>query len=365
MHPDGLAAVVLAGSHHWSGSSFESLCPRPLVPVALSPLLSYSLRWLREGGIRQAVICANGTTRFIEAVFGGGADLDMEIRYYRDGTPRGAAGCVRDAGLLTGADTLVVVDGTAIPTVDLAELIAAHQASGAAATAVVHRASPLAPPTPGGVYLFERRVLDHVLPAGFQDIKESLIPKLHRAGEPVVAHPSDTFCPHVINAQTYLEVNHWMLRRLCRAQGSPDGLLLQPGASIEPGARLVGPVQLGTGARILAGATVVGPTTIGPYSTVGRNAMVARSVVWSRCVVGEGSVVHACVLGHGAVVPAGSRLFNVVRSQPRMATLARDLPLRRPVIPAPLASAEASMPRPAPIPSVAPAVSLPLSGPPA
>ena len=358
MRPDGLAAVVLAGSHHWGGSSFESLAPRPLVPVALSPLLSYSLRWLREGGIRRAVICANGTTRFIEAVFGDGAELDMDIRYYHDGTPRGAAGCVRDAGLMTGADRLVVTDGTAIPTVDLAELIGSHQASEAAATAVVHRAGPLAPPTPGGVYLFERRVLDHVLPAGFQDIKESLIPKLHRAGEAVMAHPSEGFCPHVINAQTYLEVNHWMLRRLCREQGPADGLLLQPGASIEPGARLVGPVQLGTGARVLAGATVVGPTTIGAHSTVGRNALVARSVVWSRCVVGEGSVVHACVLGSGAVVPAASRLFNVVRSHPRTAPLARDLPLRWPAIPEPHVTAQpASMP---PSPAAPP---LPASGP--
>jgi NDP-sugar pyrophosphorylase family protein len=103
-----LSAVVLAGTHHWSDSIFARLAPRPLVPVALAPLISYSLRWLRQGGVRLATICANGTTRFIEEELGSGDEMDMELGYYRDGTPRGAAGCVRDAGLLTGSETLVV-----------------------------------------------------------------------------------------------------------------------------------------------------------------------------------------------------------------------------------------------------------------
>ena len=30
--------VVLAGTYHWSNSSFEDLLPRPLVPVAQAPL---------------------------------------------------------------------------------------------------------------------------------------------------------------------------------------------------------------------------------------------------------------------------------------------------------------------------------------
>jgi len=318
MRADGLSAVVLAGTHHWSGSSFERLAPRPLLPVALSPLISYSLRWLAEGGVRRATICANGTTRSIQAALGDGADLSLDLSYYQDGTPRGPAGCVRDAAAGTASETLVVADGTAIPTVDLVELLACHYALGAAMTAVVHReGSASTSPTPGGIYVFERRALDHVAESGFQDIKENLIPKLHRAGERVVAHASDGFCPHVFNAQTYLAVNHWMLQRLARDAESAGGILLRPGASVEPGARLVGPVLLGEGARVQAGATLVGPTSIGPGSVVGPNAVVARSVVWSRCSVGEGSLVHGCVLGDGAVVPSGDRLFNLVRPQPQ------------------------------------------------
>jgi NDP-sugar pyrophosphorylase family protein len=329
MSADGLSAVVLAGTHPWSGSSFERLAPRPLVPVALQPLISYSLRWLLQGGIKHATICANGTTRAIEAALGNGGDLDMELSYYQDSTPRGPAGCVRDAGVRTGSQTLVVTDGTAIPTVDLAELLASHYASGAAVTAVVHRENPhSAPPSPGGVYVFERRALDHVGANGFQDIKENLIPRLHRAGERVVAH--EGFCPHVLNAQTYLAVNHWMLQRLAHAGESVGGILLHPTASVDPGARLVGPVLLGPGVRVEAGATLVGPVSIGGASVVGPGALVARSVLWSRCVVGQGSVVHGCVVGNDAVVPPVARLFNLVYPQPQAQPRSHGRSLRTP-----------------------------------
>jgi NDP-sugar pyrophosphorylase family protein len=239
----------------------------------------------------------------------------MELDYYRDGTPRGAAGCVHDAGRGLGSKTLVVADGSAIPTVDLRELLAFHYASGAALTAVVHRegAGP-GSPMPSGVYVFERRVLDHVAAGGFQDIKENLIPKLRRAGERVVAFEAAGFSPHVFNAQTYLAVNQWMLQRLGRQEANAvGGLLVHPSACVEPGARLVGPVQLGPGVRVQAGATVVGPTTIGAASIVGRNALVARSVVWSGCALGDGSVVHGSVVANDVVLLPSARLFNVVR----------------------------------------------------
>jgi mannose-1-phosphate guanylyltransferase len=343
MIAEGLSAVVLAGTHHWSGSPFERLAPRPLVPIALAPLISYPLRWLGQAGVRRVTVCANGTTRVLEAALGDGGELGLEIAYYQDGTPRGAAGCVRDAGLGSTSETLVVADGTAIPTVDLPGLLAFHHGSGAAMTAVVHRDAPAAPPSPGGVYVIERRVLQQVGETGFQDIKENLIPRLHRAGERVMAYEGG-FCPHVFNAQTYLAVNEWMLQWLapeevgCRA-------LLHPTAEVAAGARLVGPVQLGAGARVEAGATVVGPASIGAESTVGRNALVARSAIWSRGTVGERSVVHGCVLGDDAVVRPGTRLFNVVVPRPHHGFLPerrealrplRQLPDPAPAVPPPL-----------------------------
>jgi mannose-1-phosphate guanylyltransferase len=339
--PMDVSAVVLAGTHDWSGSPFESLGPRPLVPVALVPLIWYPLRWLRRGGVQRATICANGSTGAIEDAVGGGAELDLALSYYRDRTPRGAAGCVRDAGLLAGTRTLVVADATAIPTLDLRDVLASHRASSAAVTVVVHRdGSPSAPPAPAGIYVFDRRVLEQVSASGFQDIKENLIPRLHRAGERVLAHEAPSFCPHVFDAQTYLEVNEWMVERAAR-DARPGRPLVHPAAIIERGARLVGPVQIGPDTCIRSGATVVGPTSIGEGSEVGPHAVVARSVLWDRSVVGEGALVHGCVVGRDGEVPAGAtRLHAVTASHP---AAPRDLPRRRPIPRAPGPSPSVSM----------------------
>ena len=51
--------IVLAGTYQWGETAFESLLPRPLVPVAQVPLISYTLEWLRDGGVMDATICAN------------------------------------------------------------------------------------------------------------------------------------------------------------------------------------------------------------------------------------------------------------------------------------------------------------------
>jgi len=322
-----LSGVILAGTHHWSGSSFERLAPRPLVPVAQAPLISYPLRWLREGGVRRVTVCLNGPTRAVQLAMGDGHELGMEVDYYQDRTPRGPAGCVRDAGVGMGARTLVVTGGSAIPTVDFADLLETHRASGAAMTAVVYRAASAAAPTPGGLYVFERRVLDFVPASGFQDIKENLIPKLRRAGERVLAYEDGGFPPHVLNAQTYLAVNHWVLRRLADEGG--HSLLLDPTSTVEEGARLVGPVQLGPGTRVQAGATIVGPTSIGADCTVEADALVARSVVWNRCRVESGAMVHGCVLASDATVPAGLRLFYAIRASDPAAARAVRMTLRR------------------------------------
>jgi NDP-sugar pyrophosphorylase family protein len=318
--------VVLAGTYHWSGSSFEDLLPRPLVPVAQAPLVSYALRWLRDGGIPRATLCANSASRAVRSYLGGGSRLTMSLEYHEDWTPRGAAGCVRDAASRSDADTLVIADGTSIPAVNIALLLDDHRSAQAAVTIVVHhdrqaRAGER-PLNPGGIYVFDRRVLDYIPETGFQDVKETLIPKLYRAGERIVTHAGLGVCPRVLNAETYLAVNHWMIEQVAEdpsplehwgAYVENGQLLAHPTAWVAPGARTVGPVLLGPGVKVASGATIVGPTSLGAGCQVGEDALVSRSVAWDRCLVGAGAVVDGCVLADDAVIPQRARLFHAFR----------------------------------------------------
>jgi len=390
--------IILAGVPGWGEGAFERLLRGPLLPVAQEPLVSYSMRWLRAGGVRSASICAGAATSAVRERFGSGESLQMSLEYYEDPTPRGPAGCARDAALATSAERFVVVEGAFIPTLDLRALLAAHRASGAAATTVVEidrrrnlmRQSQLA--RPGGIYVFERHVLERVPAAGFQDIKQGLLERLYAHGEKVAVHEVAGLSPHVLDFHSYASVSSWLIasavdRRavaierevlgsaietLWRGTADEDSLLdasltadlgirrsvprrsvtddgertcvpfaewqtlgdalVHPTAAIHPSARLIGPVLVGPYACIEAEAVIVGPTSIGASSIVEADAVVARSELWARCRIGAGAQVDGSVLADGVVVVPQRHVAGAVLTAPPAAPRPAA-PVAAPVVP--------------------------------
>lgn len=351
-----LQGVILAGSYQWSEVGFDRLLPRPLLPVAHRPLASYALRWLDEGGISGAVVCANAGSRALRARLSSQAPRGMNLTFQEDPTPRGPAGCVRDAWFGSNVETVVVVDGTTIPVVDLQAVLDAHFRSGAAVTVVVD-AAPAQPgrpgiQTPSGVFVFDRRALELVADRGFQDIKENLIPHLYKAGELVATFGVPAATPRVINASTYLSVNQWTVEQLAEKGEELPGYFALGDLQAHPTARLaldaviVGPVLVGPQVRVDSGATIVGPATIGFGAIIGAGAMVSRSAVWRRSVIGAEAVVDRCVVADQAYVAAKAVLMGTVAAEraprpaaaptdrersPRFANLAGLV--RRPIVP--------------------------------
>ena len=84
--------IVLAGVYPGGQSELDQLAPRPLLPVAQQPLVTYALRWMKGGGLTRATICANAAARAIRAHLDGAA-LGLRLDYLEDWSPRGAAAC--------------------------------------------------------------------------------------------------------------------------------------------------------------------------------------------------------------------------------------------------------------------------------
>src|SRR6185503_12440294 len=128
---------------------------------------------------------------------------------------------------------------------------------------------------------------------GFYDIKENLIPQLHRAGERVSAYTAETQSPRALDATSYRAVNEWMVEQLVTTRTVPEGYVLSGtclfhrDAVIARDATFVGPVMVGPGARISSRAVIVGPTSIGRDATIGPDVLVSRSAVWRRSVLQE------------------------------------------------------------------------------
>jgi mannose-1-phosphate guanylyltransferase len=352
---EGVCGIVLAGSHHWGDGAFERVLRGPLLPVAQTPLICYSLEWLYGGGVRNAVLCANSSTPAVRDYLGNGAAMGVALEYFEDHEPRGPAGCARDAAQRSDCQTFVVVEGTMVPSLDIAALLRAHRASGAGATIVVEvdrrgggdgRGRPR---QPGGIYVFERRVLEGIAARGYQDIKQGLLERLHAAGEHVAMHEVQGLSPRVLDYGSYTSVSRWLITRAIKRPTFladyvrvGDGLH-HPTASVHPTARLVGPVLLGPGARVEAGAVLVGPTSVGAGSVVGAGALVSRALVWDHCVIGEAAIVDASMLADHSTVRGAERVYGSVQIQdeviaprplPERAALPGRAPVAQPVLPA-------------------------------
>ncbi|HEY0780179.1 MAG TPA: sugar phosphate nucleotidyltransferase [Gemmatirosa sp.] len=321
---------MLAGSYYWGEGAFERLLRGPLLPVAQRPLITFPLAWLRDGGVAAATICANSSTPLVEQALGDGAALGMKLSYHADAQPRGPAGCARDAAALTPADTYVLVEGAMIPSVDLGALLAVHRESGAVATTVVEvdrRRAAVGTPrrgAPGGIYVFERHVLESVPAAGFQDIKQGLLERLYAAGERVHVHEMRGLSPRILDYASYAAVSGWLIATAAQRADFRDYVPVGDGlrhstATVDPSARLIGPVIVGPGASVGPDAVLVGPVSIGARSTIDAGAVVARSSVWERCCVGAGALVDASLLAHAVVIAPGERLMSAVEVVDAMA----------------------------------------------
>jgi len=317
--------VVLAGVHAWGNSFLEMTMPRPLIPLVDRPLVVHPLAWLRDGGVVSASICANSDTAFLRRRLGTGSGFGVSLDYYEDIMPRGPAGCARDAVIQSGCSTFIVVEATTVPRISLPDLLEAHRASGVALTVVVHDGASAGPHPderllePTGIYVFSLSALEHVPTAGYQDIKESLIPRLHARGKRVGTYAVDVnTAPRITDAASYLAVSQWLVEWMSAEDESPRGYVrcgqarLHESVRIHESAQIVGPVLIESGCVIAADAVVVGPTTIGEGCVIGEKAVVSRSSLWQACQVGADAIVDRCVLTNHSIVQAQQRMNSAV-----------------------------------------------------
>ncbi|HEX5172527.1 MAG TPA: nucleotidyltransferase family protein [Gaiellaceae bacterium] len=131
-----MEALLLAGGKaERLGAAAEGL-PKPLVPVAGSPLAAYAVARLVESGVTRVVVAcrAGAEEAFLAALSGLGADIDA----VGEEEPLGRGGGLRLAATRRHEEGPVfALNGDELLDVDFRALLAEHEASGAAGTIVV------------------------------------------------------------------------------------------------------------------------------------------------------------------------------------------------------------------------------------
>lgn len=126
-------ALVLCGGLGTRLRAVYSDGPKALAPVGGRPFLHYMLDWLRQQGVRRAVLCAGFRAEQIRELYPEGQG-EPEIQYSVESEPLGTAGAVKNAEGLIDAERFFVLNGDSLADVSLAELLAFHCARAAQAT---------------------------------------------------------------------------------------------------------------------------------------------------------------------------------------------------------------------------------------
>jgi NDP-sugar pyrophosphorylase family protein len=181
--------------------------PKPLAPVGDVPFLQLLVLQLRSQGIRRIVMSTGYLAGQIEEEFGDGHQLGVAIKYSKESRPLGTGGAVKFAERhLSQVSDFLVMNGDSFLELDFRQLIHFHREHRGIVTMAVRSVpdasrygtvqletlnrvvgfsektgSQVPGVVNGGVYLFNRTVLEHI-PDGPSSLEKDIFPRLLERG---------------------------------------------------------------------------------------------------------------------------------------------------------------------------------------
>jgi mannose-1-phosphate guanylyltransferase len=324
-----MQALILVGGEGTRLRPLTETVPKPVMPLAGRPFLSYMIDWLGRHGVREIVLACGFGADSVRAVLGDGSDPTLS--YVEEPEPRGTAGAIKLCASELD-DRFLALNGDVLTDLDLTALMAFHEQRDSRATlglypvddatgyglvsrdgdgAIVEFLEKPDRPGPGeinaGTYVLEHSVLEMVPDGRAVSIEREVFPRLIGAG--LHGLRLEGYWMDIGTPQRYLQATWDILER--RVQTSLEdrldeaGTAVSAGAAVDAEARVEGPALVEDGARIAAGAGVGPRAVIGADSEVGAEATVASSVLHDGCVIGERATVRGAILGAGVEVRDG------------------------------------------------------------
>jgi len=179
-----IKAVILAGGLGTRLRPLTYVLPKPMLPLGDKPILERIVVDLRDQGIKDIIISCSYLARIIEAYFGDGSWLGVNISYVRTSRPLGTAGQLKPVKNLVDG-TFIAIYGDVYAKIDYNDLLNYHRSVNATATMALRRVKHTVrfgviaiddygrihgwhekPQTEfkvnAGIYVFETRVFDYI-----------------------------------------------------------------------------------------------------------------------------------------------------------------------------------------------------------
>lgn len=129
--------MILAGGLGKRLRSAYAAGPKALAPVRARPFLDYLLHWLRSEGVLEVILCVGYKRSSIQKHVGSGRKWGLRVRYSSERKLLGTAGAVKRAGAMLVGNRAFVINGDTFLDVNLREMSAFHRDRKAWATLAV------------------------------------------------------------------------------------------------------------------------------------------------------------------------------------------------------------------------------------
>jgi mannose-1-phosphate guanylyltransferase len=309
-------ALVLAGGEGTRLRPLTYTTPKPVMPLAGRPFLSFMLDWVRSYGVDEVILSCGFMSDGVKRVLGDIYD-GMRLRYVTEEEPLGTAGPVRlafDEGVL--AERLLVLNGDVLTDIDLGAELAQHERTGARATLALYPVDDTASygvvPTDAdgrveaflekaegetptnrinaGAYVIERDVVEGIPPGRAVSFERDVFPEL--VGHGLYGYLAEGYWIDIGTPDRYLEATWDLLAGRVASQLPPRD---ETGSLIYEGC-------------LISGAHVGPQSVLGRHCSVGSDSRVERSVLHDRVMVGADAAVVESVLAEGARVGERARV---------------------------------------------------------
>jgi mannose-1-phosphate guanylyltransferase len=346
-----MQALVLVGGEGTRLRPLTFTRPKPAIPLVDRPFIRYMVDWLARHGVAEVVMACGFRAEDLREALGDRVEGGLEIRYLQEPEPLGTAGPVRlaaDEGLL--GERFLVLNGDVLTDLDLTALMSTHDERGAVATLALYPVAEDAShyglvrrtggphslgsepeevdgevlgfvekPDPAeidtdeisaGAYVLGHAVVDLIPRGRAVSIEREVFPRL--VGQGLFSRRLEGYWMDIGTPERYLQASWDILERrvetevAARLDGA--GLLIEPGAEVDPSASVSPPALVQEGATVGPDTHVGARAVIGRDTALGDRARVTDSVILDRCTIGAGAEVSGAILADDVEVGEGARL---------------------------------------------------------
>jgi len=118
-----LKAIILAGGRGKRLRPITDYVPKPLVPLNNIPIIEWQIKYLKNFGVDEVIICTGYKTEMIQHFLSMKDNLGIKIKFSVEKTPLGTGGAIKQAGKLIKDKSFFVINGDTITNIDLKKLL--------------------------------------------------------------------------------------------------------------------------------------------------------------------------------------------------------------------------------------------------